>query len=169
MHTRDVEDIVKKRLATARKQWEIEAEAAAQEWRKRVEELAKLDAEIEARAKIESERKAALAAEAALEAKRKEEEALKKKMLEEAMLQAEQALKRAEKPPIKFKDAVGRKFSFPFHLCQTWTVSMKLKTRKSENKITETDIFDRAWKTLSSKLFYTLRSLDRMFKKVITI
>ncbi|KAK4137996.1 hypothetical protein BT67DRAFT_339592, partial [Trichocladium antarcticum] len=21
---------------------------------------------------------------------------------------------------IKFKDAVGRKFSFPFHLCQTW-------------------------------------------------
>ncbi|KAF2230585.1 hypothetical protein EV356DRAFT_418723, partial [Viridothelium virens] len=22
--------------------------------------------------------------------------------------------------PIKFKDAVGRKFSFPFHLCKTW-------------------------------------------------
>ena len=25
--------------------------------------------------------------------------------------------------PIKFKDAVGRRFNFPFHLCATWTVS----------------------------------------------
>ena len=25
-----------------------------------------------------------------------------------------------EKAPIKFKDAVGRKFSFPWHLCKTW-------------------------------------------------
>jgi hypothetical protein len=25
-------------------------------------------------------------------------------------------------PPIKFKDAVGRKFSFPWHLCKTWKV-----------------------------------------------
>lgn len=29
-----------------------------------------------------------------------------------------------EVPPVRFKDAVGRKFSFPFHLCQTWTVSV---------------------------------------------
>lgn len=27
------------------------------------------------------------------------------------------------KKPIKFKDAVGRKFSFPFELCCTWQVS----------------------------------------------
>lgn len=27
-----------------------------------------------------------------------------------------------KKKPIKFKDAVGRKFSFPFHLCNTWMV-----------------------------------------------
>ncbi|KAL9607997.1 MAG: hypothetical protein Q9167_007144 [Letrouitia subvulpina] len=27
------------------------------------------------------------------------------------------------KKPIRFKDAVGRKFSFPFHLCNTWEVS----------------------------------------------
>ncbi|PVH91769.1 hypothetical protein DM02DRAFT_545142 [Periconia macrospinosa] len=26
----------------------------------------------------------------------------------------------APKPPIKFKDAVGRKFIFPWHLCKTW-------------------------------------------------
>jgi hypothetical protein len=25
-----------------------------------------------------------------------------------------------KKKPLKFKDAVGRKFSFPFHLCATW-------------------------------------------------
>ncbi|KAK3309628.1 uncharacterized protein B0T15DRAFT_488345 [Chaetomium strumarium] len=28
--------------------------------------------------------------------------------------------KKMEEPPIRFKDAVGRKFNFPFHLCQTW-------------------------------------------------
>jgi hypothetical protein len=28
-----------------------------------------------------------------------------------------------QKKPIKFKDAVGRKFSFPFELCSTWAVS----------------------------------------------
>ena len=25
--------------------------------------------------------------------------------------------------PLKFQDAIGRKFSFPFHLCNTWSVS----------------------------------------------
>ena len=29
----------------------------------------------------------------------------------------------APKAPIKFKDAVGRKFSFPWNLCKTWKVS----------------------------------------------
>jgi hypothetical protein len=29
-----------------------------------------------------------------------------------------------KKKPIKLKDAVGRKFSFPFHLCSTWAVSL---------------------------------------------
>ena len=24
--------------------------------------------------------------------------------------------------PIRFEDAVGRKFTFPYHLCQTWKV-----------------------------------------------
>ena len=27
-----------------------------------------------------------------------------------------------KKEPIKFKDAVGRNFRFPFHLCNTWMV-----------------------------------------------
>lgn len=32
-----------------------------------------------------------------------------------------------KKKPIKFKDAVGRKFSFPFHLCNTWMACRLLK------------------------------------------
>lgn len=36
-----------------------------------------------------------------------------------------------KKKPIKFKDAVGRKFSFPFELCETWTVRLQ-KTRLPE-------------------------------------
>ena len=31
-----------------------------------------------------------------------------------------------KKKPIRFKDAVGRKYSFPFHLCNTWPVSLFL-------------------------------------------
>lgn len=32
------------------------------------------------------------------------------------------------KPPIKFKDAVGRKFSFPFHLVATWAVCVPFQS-----------------------------------------
>lgn len=32
-----------------------------------------------------------------------------------------------EDAPIRFKDAVGRKFSFPFHLCREWTASTSIK------------------------------------------
>lgn len=31
-----------------------------------------------------------------------------------------------KKKPLKFKDEVGRKFNFPFHLCSTWQVSFRL-------------------------------------------
>jgi hypothetical protein len=31
------------------------------------------------------------------------------------------------KAPIKFKDAIGRKFSFPWHLCKIWTVCTWIK------------------------------------------
>lgn len=33
--------------------------------------------------------------------------------------------KKDERLPIKFKDAVGRKFSFPFYRCQTWQVRLE--------------------------------------------
>lgn len=37
----------------------------------------------------------------------------------------EEAAREKAKQPIQLKDAVGRKFSFPFHLVQTWEVSPK--------------------------------------------
>ena len=108
---------------------EAEAKAAAEkkaaeevEWRKKLEAEAKLKAEIEAREKLEKEVQAAADAKKAEEEKKKAEEAFKKKALEEAKEKVEEAAKKAEKAPIKFKDAVGRKFSFPYRLCQTWPV-----------------------------------------------
>lgn len=58
------------------------------------------------------------------EAKAKAEEMFKKKALDEAKAKAEESSKRKVQAPIRFKDAVGRKFSFPFHLCQTWAVGL---------------------------------------------
>jgi len=81
---------------------------------------AKLNAEVDARAKLEAERKKAEDDKAAEEEKKKADKAIKDQILAEAKANAEEALKKQEKAPIKFKDAVGRKFSFPYHLCATW-------------------------------------------------
>lgn len=90
---------------------------------------AKADAE-EASAKAKAEAEAntakakAAAEEAIAKAKAEGDEALAK-----AKADAEAAAAAAAKPPpekkkpLKFKDAVGRKYSFPFHLCSTWNVS----------------------------------------------
>jgi hypothetical protein len=51
-----------------------------------------------------------------------------KTVAEKAQIVAESEAKRLRpgdemlEPPIRFKDAVGRKFSFPWHLCKTWKV-----------------------------------------------
>lgn len=49
---------------------------------------------------------------------------IKATALEEAKRRSKEAAEKieTEPAPIKFKDAVGRKFSFPFHLCSTWQV-----------------------------------------------
>jgi hypothetical protein len=44
----------------------------------------------------------------------------------ELFLKENGSLRSDQKKPIKFKDAVGRKFSFPFELAATWAVSVKL-------------------------------------------
>ena len=79
------------------------AKAAAE---KAAEEAAKA-------AKEESDKKLAEAEAAKAELEKKQKE------LEEAVAKAA-PVPDMLKAPIKFKDAVGRKFSFPWHLCKTW-------------------------------------------------
>ena len=100
------------------------------------EKAAKAEAEAERAKEIKT-----ASDKAAKEAKEKadqEHEAAAEKAAQEAEKAAKDAEKAAaeaeaakpppappeKKKPIKFKDAVGRKFSFPFHLCCTWSVSV---------------------------------------------
>lgn len=102
---------------------EVAAERAA------VEKAAKAEAEVEKAKEIK-----AAADKAAKEAKEKADKEYKA-AADKAARDAEKAATEAaaakslssaeeKKKPIKFKDAVGRKFQFPFHLCATWSVSI---------------------------------------------
>ena len=105
------------------------AEAAA---KKIADDLAAAKKEAAAKATTEAEKKAAEAAakkeaEAAAKAKKEAESKAKTEADAAAAAAAAAAAKPPPPPPekkkpIKFKDAVGRKFSFPFHLCNTWEV-----------------------------------------------
>lgn len=91
---------------------------------KAIQEEAKRKAEADALAKVEAEKEAERKRKEAEEVAKKEHEALKKKIQEETKAKLEEAAKNtADKAPIKFKDALGRKFSFPYHLCSRWQVS----------------------------------------------
>lgn len=88
-----------KEIAAAAAAAKADAEKAAEDVAKKAKEASdKKLAEVEA-AKVELEKKQ----------KELEEAAAKNKPIPDM-----------EKAPIKFKDAVGRKFSFPWHLCKTW-------------------------------------------------
>lgn len=137
------------------------------EWRRRVEDLARVKAEIEIRNKLETERLAAEAAQRKEEARKKAEEELRKKYVEEGMLLAEANRKKEEKAPIKFKDAVGRKFNFPFHQCQTWQVSEHIN-KHATKAVQMIDTSLRAWRNSSSRPLCTSRSSARPCKKAIT-
>jgi hypothetical protein len=54
----------------------------------------------------------------------------------------------APKLPIKFRDAIGRKFAFPWYICKTWKVRIYIAAVLS--KLT---LF-REWKNLSNKPFF---------------
>lgn len=142
----DADNLVKlEKLILAQKQEQLKREAAADAARKAdkheadvkvAREAAEKAAQAEAAAKLleaakaareEAERRAAREAEetkaahekALAEAKSAQEELEKaKKAVEEEAAK----LKPSDEPklPIRFKDAVGRKFSFPWHLCKTW-------------------------------------------------
>ncbi|KAK2598953.1 hypothetical protein QQS21_005558 [Conoideocrella luteorostrata] len=120
------EEAAQRRVEAAIKA-EAEAKAAAEkkvaeeaERLKLAQEDAKRKAEIETLKKVEEEKEAAKKAAEAAEAAKAEAEALKKRIQDETKASLEEAAKKNEKAPISFKDAVGRKFSFPFHLCSTW-------------------------------------------------
>lgn len=114
---------VQERLEAAREIWKAQQMQAAEEWKRMMELQAKTAAMGEARAKMEMEKQAEKRAKAAEEARNKAEVELREQILQEAIVKVEEELKKKEKLPIKFKDAIGRKFSFPFHLAQAWTVS----------------------------------------------
>ena len=136
----------------AKKQIEAELqkaeEKAAEEKARADAKAAVLKAEADAKAaveKAEAEAKAAIekaekeSKEAVLKAEKESKEAVEKaeKEAKEAVDKAEKEAKASidkalapkddKKKPIKFKDAVGRKFSFPFHLCTTWAVSTQIR------------------------------------------
>jgi hypothetical protein len=92
----------------------------AEEEKKHAEEIAAAAAKAAADATTEAEKKAA--DKAAEDAKKAEEEAARAKLEADTALAMAMLPPEEKKRPIKFKDAVGRKFSFPFHLCCTWEV-----------------------------------------------
>lgn len=76
--------------------------------------------------------------------------AAEKEAMEKERVAAEKA-----KPPVKFKDAVGRKFNFPFHLVQTWPVSHKPPNLHAKYIcVPEANLLHREWRTWSNKPFY---------------
>jgi len=117
-------------------------------------EAEKKAAEEAAKAKKVAEEAAAAVAEAAAAAREAANAAAA-----EAVAAAAAAAKPPpeKKKPIKFKDAVGRKFSFPFHLCCTWEVG---HFNILVNQVFTVDLScanNRAWKNLSARPFSTLR------------
>ncbi|KAI8629915.1 hypothetical protein F5Y19DRAFT_474858 [Xylariaceae sp. FL1651] len=95
------------------------AQRAAEEaeWRQRIEENIRLKAEADIRERINRERLEAEQERLAEERRKMVEQATMEKLMDEA----ERAINGREKALLlQFKDAVGRKFSFPFHLCRTW-------------------------------------------------
>ncbi|TGJ87497.1 hypothetical protein E0Z10_g1323 [Xylaria hypoxylon] len=101
------------------------AQKAAEEaeWRQRIEESSRLKAEADLHEKMERAKTDIEQERLAVEQKRAANDAFKEQALQEAKLNAEEALRKGlgkDKAPLRFKDAVGRKFSLPYHICQTW-------------------------------------------------
>lgn len=120
-----------------------DAKAAAE--KKAQEEKNKELKEAAEKAKKKAEEEAAKKAAEEKEKWDKEMEELKKKAaeVEEAKKKAEEEVKNLtpgddlKKAPIKFKDAVGRKFSFPWHICKTWKVSRQMRSIVKKYRISD--------------------------------
>ncbi|KAM0722016.1 hypothetical protein Q7P37_002942 [Cladosporium fusiforme] len=123
------EDRLKREAAIKAEADAIKAEAAAQKLKEEQEAQKKEEiAAATAAAKAAAEKAAEDAAKAAKEESDKKlaEADAARAELEKKQKELEEVMKKNEpvpdmlKAPIKFKDAVGRKFSFPWHLCKTW-------------------------------------------------
>lgn len=94
--------------------------------------LARADAEKKAAAdaaKAKKDAEAAAAAAASEAAAAAATEAANAAAAEAAKQKQPPPEKKEKQKPIKFKDAVGRKFSFPFELCSTWQVRAPMAPR----------------------------------------
>jgi len=58
---------------------------------------------------------------AAQEERKNVEAELRVRITKEATKKVKEDMKKEIKPPLRFKDAIGRKYSFPFHLAQIWS------------------------------------------------
>jgi len=111
----------KEEIAAASKKAKEDAEKKAEDAAKK----AKDEHEAAVKKAKETHEEAVKKAKEEHEKKLKEAEAAKEEAEKKQKVSEEEAAKLKPPPdstlaPIKFKDAVGRKFSFPFHLCKTW-------------------------------------------------
>lgn len=107
----DAADAARKTAETVAEKKKQEEIAAAS--KKAKEEAEKTAAEAAGKAKEEHEKKLA-------EAKKAQEELEKKHKELEAEAAKLKPTPDSLQAPIRFKDAIGRKFSFPWHICKTW-------------------------------------------------
>lgn len=108
--------------------------ARADAEKKAAEDAAKAKEEAEKAAATAASEAAAAATVAAAEATAAAaEKAAAEKAAAEEKANAQPAPEK--KKPIKFKDAVGRKFSFPFELCSTWKVSEAPEAKVSDRSL----------------------------------
>lgn len=106
--------------------------------------VVKAEADAKAEAQKAIEEAEAQAAEEIEKAKTAAKEAVAKAQKEaELMIEKSLALNDDRKKPIKFKDAVGRKFRFPFHLCATWAV----RSNTDICNLITADRYSRGWKS----------------------
>ncbi|KAL2063264.1 hypothetical protein VTL71DRAFT_5069 [Oculimacula yallundae] len=100
-------------LAEEKAAWEKRLKEEIENAKKAAEAVKKKAEEKAAQDKAKTDADAELA-------KFKEEAAEAKKEANKALDNLKTPPPRDDRKPIRFKDAVGRKFSFPFHLCATW-------------------------------------------------
>lgn len=152
------------------------AKVSEEATKKEREELLKKIEEVEVKFRYEHEARLKLEERLDAEEAKKKEEASKKeradvlKKIEEIKL-AEEVKKASgdDKEPIKFKDAVGRKFNFPWQLCATWTVCiLSLPSCYAYSQCLVNLYLPRVWKNLLSKPFCMWRVLVHMSKQAIT-